>query len=80
MPIPSLSLASQRDCVEKGRGHTKHEPGVWFQEECDEIALISDQYDFTISLLHLSDTVVWGEQDEESVEDTADRFSRLLNR
>jgi hypothetical protein len=80
VPIPSLSLASRRDCVEDGKGATRHEPGVWFQEECEEIALFSDQYDFTISLLHFSDAVVRGEQDEESVEDMTDRFSRLLNR
>ena len=78
--IPDLSLASRRDCIECGAGTTWHESGVWFEEECEELVLFSDQYDFTISLLHLSDAVVGHELNEEQEEDTVDLFSRLLHR
>jgi hypothetical protein len=35
------------------KGQLEHDADVWFAEPCEEIALASDQYDFTISLLHL---------------------------
>lgn len=35
----------------------RHERGVWFDEPCEEVALLSDQYDFAISLLHLDSAI-----------------------
>lgn len=80
VPIPDLSLASRHDSLDGGRGAMRHAPGVWFPEECEELVLFSDQYDFTISLLHFSNAVDRHEKDEEPEEDVADRFSRLLIR
>ena len=35
---------------------SEFEEGIWFEyEPCTEMALFSDRYDFTISLLHLGD-------------------------
>lgn len=51
--VPASSLAAQPTLLEKSRGHLPHDGDVWFDEPCEEIALASDQYDFTISLLHL---------------------------
>ncbi len=54
VPIPSSSLAAH---PERGLECKKHSPGVWFKEPCEEIVCVSDQYDFTISLLHLGEAV-----------------------
>ena len=47
-------LAAQGGGGETSSQVTEFEEGVWFQREpCTEVALFSDRYDFTISLLHL---------------------------
>lgn len=51
--VPASSLAAQPELLERNRGQLAHDHGVWFREPCEEIALASDRYDFTISLLHL---------------------------
>jgi uncharacterized protein DUF955 len=77
VPIPSNSLAARPDLMEKSRGQIRHDAGVWFKEPCDEIALFSDQYDFTLSLLHL-EAAEWRDQlDEESEEDAAEFMARI---
>jgi hypothetical protein len=65
--------------LEKSRGQVRHDEGVWFREPCDEIALVSDNYDFAISLLHL-DAAEWRSRDdeEEAEEDAADFMRRRL--
>lgn len=54
--IPSFSLATQNppDCNE--RLSLKHPDHIWFPEECRELLLPSERYDFSISLLLFSDT------------------------
>lgn len=51
--IPAAALAAQPGLLEKSRGQMEHGPDIWFDEPCEELVLASDQYDFTISLLHL---------------------------
>ena len=53
--IPPLSLAAQRNSVIGHTGEVEHDSGVWRNEPCKEFVLFSDQYDFTISLLHFDD-------------------------
>lgn len=52
-----------------------HGPGIWFQEPCEELVLASDQYDFTISLLHLDEKVSHFEFGEEPEEDVVTRMT-----
>ena len=58
-------------------GEAEHEHGVWLNVPCKELVLFSDQYDFTISLLHFGDAVERSELDEEPEEDIVDR---MINR
>jgi len=76
--IPADSLAARADLREMSRGQIHHNEGVWFREPCDEIALVSDQYDFAISLLHLSAAEWQMRLDEEEDEDTFDVMSRRM--
>ena len=77
IPIPDASLPGQPNLLESNKGSISHDAGVWFREPCDEVALISDQYDFAISLLHLGDAISRWEFGEETEEDTFDRMCRL---
>ncbi len=77
--IPDSSLAVQRSRLENCMGSAKHESGIWLSEPCEETALISDQYDFTISLLHLDEADTRFELEEEPEEDVVTRMaSRTL--
>lgn len=56
-PIPFESLAASGRGTGTATAMSEFQEGVWFEEEpCTEMALFSDRYDFTISLLHLGDT------------------------
>ena len=53
-PIPAMSLAARGRNGETPTAASEFEEGIWFEREpCTELALFSDRYDFTISLLHL---------------------------
>jgi len=51
--IPTTSLAAQRLSTES-HATKEHEAGVWFPEPLIETTILSEQYDFVISLLLLS--------------------------
>lgn len=54
--IPEQALPARACDFEKGRAAVDHERGVWFpREPVRELALLSEQYDFAISLLLLPD-------------------------
>lgn len=74
IPIPSASLAAQRECVEGSKGTVDLDAGTWLNEPCGEMVLFSDQYDFTISLLHLGEVPSRFELEEEPEEDIVDRM------
>ena len=76
IPIPPASLAAQRECVEGSKGTVDLGAGTWLNEPCGEMVLFSDQYDFTISLLHFDDAAAWSEPDEEPEEDAYERMIR----
>lgn len=79
IPVPATSLAAQADLLERSRGQLAHDGDVWFAEPCEEIALASDQYDFTISLLHLEPVIRLSRFDEaEDDEDAFDAMNRRL--
>lgn len=56
--VPSLSLAA-RTALDTGgcRPSMNHPEGIWFPEECTELLLPSERYDFSISLLLFTDTL-----------------------
>lgn len=76
--VPASSLAAQPELLEKSRGQMAHDGDVWFAEPCEEIALASDQYDFTISLLHLEPMIRLSRFDE--AEDEVDSFDVMALR
>ena len=57
----------------------KHEPGIWFEEYCEEIAMFSHQHDFAISLLFLSSDRLNTKLEEESIEDAYDQLEKIVH-
>ena len=79
--IPASSLAAQRRLVNGPAGEAAHDPGVWLNEFCKEFVLFSEQYDFTISLLHFEDAAEWSELDDEPEEGAEeDVYDRMIRR
>jgi len=74
--MPGRSLAQNRSIISGNTGNVEHENRTWFNEPCQEHVLFSDQYDFTISLLHFDDNTVQLETELEQ-EDT---YDRMINR
>jgi len=72
--VPTASLAAIAGSG-VGRLVAEHDD-AWFGEPSTEVALVSDNYDFTISLVHLDDAdwPPWGEAEEEA--DTFDLMRR----
>lgn len=77
IPLPKNSLAMCRSKVLGHMAKTDHDTEVWFKQPCQEQVLFSDQYDFTLSLLYFGDADPRIQlNDEETVEDTFDRFNK----
>ena len=75
VPIPEGSLPMQPGYLDGAKGAVAHDAGVWFPEPCEEIAILSDHYDFAISLLHLDDAAPRYEVAEEPEEYTYERMT-----
>lgn len=78
VPIPEASLPMQPGYLDGSKGTVAHDAGIWFPEPCEELALVSDHYDFAISLLHLDDAAPRYEPAEEPEEE--DAFDRMTSR
>lgn len=76
--IPSASLAAQSNRIIESAGEMTHDRNVWLDEPCKEFVLFSDQYDFTMSLLHFGDAPAWQEVSEDMEEDTYDRMTNKI--
>ena len=72
--IPENTLHSNLKNLNANNQKLVHDANVWIPEPCEEVSLISDRYDFVISLLHLDDTVESYDMEEEAEEDTFDRI------
>lgn len=75
--IPVTSVAAQGG----GSLAVEMKPGTWFREEsCREVSVLSEQYDFAISLLLLPNAesrfTRHGESDEETQDDLLDRIKK----
>lgn len=63
--VPPASLTANNFTLETSK---MHGPGIWFPEPCEEYVLRSDNYDMTLSLIHMEDRPVrdFWENDDES--------------
>jgi len=77
--LPTGSLAAQPALIGKPTGEAEHGQNVWLNTPCKELVLFSDQYEFTISLLHFDDASAGFEANEEPEEDTFDRMMRRMS-
>lgn len=76
--IPDTSLIFHPATMGGKKGTLQHDGDRWFAEPCEEIALLSDKYDFAISLLHLERALPrWASEgdDDETSGDAFDKFS-----
>lgn len=73
--IPPTSLPSNPQLLTDGSGGIEHPPGVWLHERVRELAIIAEQYDFSLSLLLLDDGQTPYFVDEEPEEHTYQRFA-----
>jgi hypothetical protein len=80
VPIPPTSLAARGSLLDGGKVAVPHDRGVWFSEQCEEIALVSDHYDFVISVLHLGEAELRYGFEEEKQEDVFEVMTRLNSR
>ena len=78
-PIPETSLAARRDIADGVKATIDLPAGTWFHEPCEEMAIFSDQYDFTISLLHLGDALSRFEFEDDEPE-VVDRIASRTHR
>lgn len=72
--IPAKSLAANIGGLKGSTGTRELEGDAWFGEPCTEHAILSGQYDFTLSLLHFADDDRGDDLEEEPIDDTADRM------
>jgi len=72
--IPDQSLAANARALSGSSGFIELEADVWLGQHCAEHVILSEQYDFTLSLLHFPDADFKTEALEEPVEDVADRM------
>lgn len=83
IPIPPGSLASRNDRIDTERDGIVLPARTWFPKEpadmpVREMRIVSDQYDFVISLLVMPDRKPWetGDEEESDLESTIERFER----
>jgi hypothetical protein len=75
--ISRHSLAAQLKKLGTSSTVREFDANIWFHEPCTEHVILSDQYDFTISLLHFGEAEYRSEETEEPIEDMADRMRRI---
>jgi hypothetical protein len=74
--IPPKSLAANTASLTGSTGACDLESGTWLREPCTEHVILSEQYEFALSLLHFPDADSRSEPLEEEIEDTANRMRR----
>ena len=72
--ISKHSLAAQIKTLGTSSAVREFNANIWFPEPCTEHVILSDQYDFTISLLHFGEAEYRSNEIEEPIEDTADQI------
>jgi len=72
VPLPEKSVAAGPASFADARVGVDLPPGVWFREACREMSVVSENYDFTISLLHLESGAGHSFEDEGAEPETLD--------
>lgn len=78
--IPASSLPLNPTKLVDGKGWLEHAPGVWLPEPAREMTILAEQYDFSLSLLLLTDREGPSLAEDEPPEDTFDRFTQSTRR
>lgn len=76
--IPDKSLAANTGSITGPTGVGELDSDVWLHQPCTEHVMPSEQYDFTLSLLHFPDAASRPEALEAPAEDVADRMRRRI--
>lgn len=82
VPVPDASAVACPDSFADVRNGFEHPPGVWFPEPCQEMCIVSETYDFTISLIqlpHSSGACSYATDEDEEPEALGDRIRRIHN-
>lgn len=80
IPVPNASIAARPEAFADGGLGVNHPPGVWFVDPCQEISIVSENYDFTLSLIQLppsSGGVSFGGGEDGEVETMSDQIRRI---
>ena len=72
--VPLQSLAANAEKLAGPNHQADHSSSVWQSRSCTEHLIVSDQYDFRMSLLHFEDADPRFDDQEEAMEDTATRI------
>lgn len=81
IPVPNNALPNRINFIDANKSTVSHGPDVWFNEPCEETVILSDQYDFAISLLHLENSDDrYGYAEEDIEKDEEDTFDRMIKR
>lgn len=80
VPLHEASVAAHPDAYPDARLGVNLPAGVWFPEPCQEMSLISESYDFTLSLIQLapggSSNRYFESEDEDATEDLGEQIRR----
>lgn len=76
--ISRHSLAAQVKTLGTSSAVREFGANIWFPEPCTEHVILSDQYDFTISLLHFEEAEYHSDEMEEPIEDASDQIRAAL--
>lgn len=83
VPVPKLSLAASASLTADASCARQMGLGTWFANEaCTETTILSERYDFALSLLQLPEEPPWAntsdaDAEPEREEDLSDRISRI---
>jgi hypothetical protein len=77
--VPDRSVAARPEAYTEARLGIDLPPGVWFRESCREMSIVSENYDFTISLIQLEPRLA-GVFEVEDEPETLDEKIRRIHR
>ncbi|MDP2142249.1 MAG: ImmA/IrrE family metallo-endopeptidase [Gammaproteobacteria bacterium] len=74
--VPAHSLAARQSDInaEQARKGIALDSSVWFKESSEEIAIFSEQYDFTISIVQLERNVRYDDSESFTISSSPNRF------
>lgn len=81
IPVPDLSVAANPNSFADARVGVNHPAGIWCPEPCQEMSIVSESYDFTLSLIQIPPNGGYrsfdNNDDGESCETLADKIKRI---